>query len=180
MLAELLFHLTGFSLFEARLFRAGASAIFSAGFIFLLMPVLIRFLKKIDATSDFQKGAQQAPPILGGLLIVFIVIISTLCFADMNAYGISILLIMAAYSAIGGVDDILKIRNKRAVAAGLISRHDYQDKADGLSSRIRLVLYFLFSLVVAIFAYKLIPGMTGHLTIPFVKPTMYRFCTAGP
>ncbi len=80
---------------------------------------------------------------------------------------------MLAYSAIGGIDDFVKIRAKRLVLAGKLEKKDYQEKADGISSSLRLVLYFVFSIVVAIFAYKLIPGLTGHLTVPFIKPEIW-------
>ena len=80
---------------------------------------------------------------------------------------------MAAYAAIGGIDDVMKIRNKRLVAQGRLSRADYQLKADGISARLRLSLYFLFSLIVAVFAYKFIPGLSGHVTVPFVKPEIW-------
>jgi phospho-N-acetylmuramoyl-pentapeptide-transferase len=81
--------------------------------------------------------------------------------------------ILLAYATIGGIDDVIKIRNKKLVAKGLISKADYQLKADGISARLRLFLYFLFSLIVALFAYKFIPGLSGHLTMPFVKPEIW-------
>jgi len=78
-----------------------------------------------------------------------------------------------AYATIGGIDDVIKIRNKKLVAQGKLSKAEYQNKADGISARLRLFLYFMFSLVVAVFAYKFIPGLSGHLTMPFVKPEVW-------
>jgi len=171
MISELLANWTGLGLFDHRLFRAGAASLLGAGIVFVLMPTYIRYLRRLDATSDFDEASKpSATPIMGGLLIVFAIILSTLVFSKMNGYSISILLVMLAYSVIGGIDDLLKIKNKRLVAQGKLSKQDYQDKADGLSSSLRLTLYFLFSLLIAIFAYKFIPNINGHLTIPMIKP----------
>ncbi len=175
MLAEFLYQITDISLFDHRLFRAGASSIFAATLVFLTMPSFIAYLQKIDATSDFnEKGGKSSPPIMGGMLLVAVVVVSTLCFSKMNAYSESILIIMTAYALIGGVDDLMKIKNKRLVAKGLMKKEDFQDKADGISSRLRLVLYFLFSVCVAMFAYKFIDGLEGYLTIPFVSSEVWR------
>ncbi len=173
MLSQYLFSLTHYALFEDRLFRAGAASLFASLLVFLLMPHWIRFLNKQDATSDFDQGKKKAPPIMGGMLLVASVLAASLCFAKLNAYSISALLILLAYATIGGIDDVMKIHNKRLVNQGKITKADYQAKADGISARLRLFLYFLFSLLVAVFAYKFIPGLSGHLTMPFVKPEVW-------
>src|SRR5690606_22154463 len=89
MLSHLLGIFTGYSLFDHRLFRAGAASLLAASIVFLLMPRFIRWLIAHDATSDFdQNRARRSPPIFGGVLVVFAVLISTLCFSMMNAYSI--------------------------------------------------------------------------------------------
>jgi phospho-N-acetylmuramoyl-pentapeptide-transferase len=173
MLSHWLYETTHYALFENRLFRAGIASLFSALLVFLLMPPWIRFLNKLDASSDFDHGKRKAPPIMGGALLVAAVAIASVCFANLNAYSISALVILLAYAFIGGLDDVMKIRNKKLVAMGKLSKADYQAKADGISARLRLFLYFLFSLLVAVFAYKFIPGLSGHLTMPFVKPEVW-------
>lgn len=170
MISDFIAEFTDLSLFSHRLFRAGASSLFAAGLVYFFMPRYINYLRRIDATSDFDNKEKKSPPILGGLLLVLVVIVSTLFFARLNGYSISITLILVAYSAIGSIDDVLKVKNKRLVAKGLLSKKDYQDKADGLGTVLRLSLYFLFSLFVSILAYKLIPGLNRHLTIPLIKP----------
>lgn len=173
MLSHLLFRLTHYNLFEDRLFRAGSASLFAALLVFLVMPGYIALLNRLDATSDFDHGKRKPPPIMGGMLLVFAVLAASICFANLNAYSISTLVILMAYATIGGIDDVIKIRNKKLVAQGKLSKADYQNKADGISARLRLGLYFLFSLIVAVFAYKLIPGLSGHLTMPFVKPEVW-------
>ncbi len=173
MLAYLLYHWTHYALFDDRLFRVGAASLFASLLVFLVMPRYIVLLNRLDATSDFDHGKRKSPPIMGGMLLVFAVLAASLSFAKLNAYSISALLILLAYATIGGIDDVIKIRNKKLVAKGKLSKADYQLKADGISARLRLFLYFLFSLIVAIFAYKFIPGLSGHLTMPFVKPEIW-------
>jgi len=174
MLSEFLATVTGYGLFNDRLFRAGASSLLAATIVFLLMPSYIRFLRSWDATADFDQGKSTSPPIFGGLLLVFSIMVSTLCFSIANPYAISIIIILLAYSVIGGLDDIMKIRAKRLVLQGKMAKKAYQEKADGISSTLRLALYFTFSIIVAIFAYKLVPGLEGKLTVPFITPDVWH------
>jgi phospho-N-acetylmuramoyl-pentapeptide-transferase len=170
MISTLLAHFTGMRMFEDRLFRGGAATVLAWVIIFFAMPHFIRFLQKRDATSDFTGSSESAPPIMGGVLVVAAVLIASLVFCQFNGYSVSILLVLVAYTFVGALDDLLKVKYKRLVTAGKISKKDYMDKADGLSSRLRLGLYFGFSLMVAMFAYKFIPGLDRHLAIPFIKP----------
>ncbi len=173
MLAELLYEITGYSLFHGRLFRAGAASITSILLVFIFMPILLRWAQKVNASSDFTEEKSSAPPILGGILLVPVVLFSTLCFTIVNSYVLSILVIMVAFFSIGAVDDFAKIWTKRKIMEGKEEKKSYQDKADGISARLRLSLYFFFSLIVAIFAYKFIPGMNGHISLPFIKPDVW-------
>jgi len=143
--------------------------------VMLTMPRYIAYLQSLDATSDFDKSSEKkSPPIMGGLLLVIVSVLTALTFCRLNSYVISTLTILIAYAGVGAMDDVAKIRNKRLVAQGKLSPKDYQDKADGISSSLRLFLYFLFSILVAIFAYKFIPELKGHLTVPFIKPTVWH------
>ena len=94
MLSLLLFQLTGIQLFGDRLFRAGAASLFAALIVFLFMPPFIAFLKRLDATADFDAGKTPPPPIMGGMLVVLAVIVASLTFAKMNAYSLSTLVIL--------------------------------------------------------------------------------------
>ena len=175
MLCQWLYHLTSIDLFDGRLFRAGTAAMLSIILVMCLMPVYIRKLQSLDATSDFDKdGKSKSPPIMGGLLLVIVVEIVSLLVCKMNGYTISTLIVLAAFSAVGAIDDIAKVKAKRLIKLGKLKAADYMDKADGISSSLRLFLYFLFSLVVAIFCYKFIPELKGDLTIPFCPIDVFQ------
>ncbi len=175
MLCEWIYHLTEIPLFDSRLFRAGLAAMLSIVLVLSTMPSYIRFLQKSDATSDFDQGEKtKAPPIMGGLLLVIVVVIVSLLTCKLNGYTISTLLVLVAFSAVGAIDDIAKVKTKRLVAAGKATAAAYMEKADGISSSVRLGLYFLFSLVIAIFCYKFIPDLRGNLTVPFVPVDAFQ------
>lgn len=175
MLCEWIYHLTELSLFDSRLFRAGLAAMLSIVLLLSTMPSYIRLLQKSDATSDFDLGGKtKAPPIMGGLLLVVVVVIVSLLTCKLNGYTISTLLVLVAFSAVGAIDDIAKVKTKRLIAAGKAKAASYMEKADGISSSVRLGLYFLFSLVIAIFCYKFIPDLRGNLTVPFVPVDVFQ------
>jgi len=175
MLCHWLYQTTHIDLFDGRLFRAGTAAMLSIILVLFFMPKYIRFLQRLDATSDFDKdGKTKSPPIMGGLLLVIVVEIVSLLVCQMNGYTISTLVILALFSAVGATDDMAKVRAKRLVNQGKLKAAEYMDKADGISSTLRLVLYFLFSFVVAIFCYKFIPELKGDLTIPFCPIDVFQ------
>lgn len=175
MLCQWLYHFTSIDFFDGRLFRAGLSAMLSIIFVMVFMPIYIRKLQSLDATSDFDKdGKTKSPPIMGGALLVIVVEFVSLLVCKMNSYTISTLVILAAFSVVGAIDDIAKVKANRLIRLGKLKAADYMDKADGISSSLRLFLYFLFSLVVAIFCYKFIPELKGNLTIPFCPIDVFQ------
>ncbi|MCL2101858.1 MAG: hypothetical protein FWH22_09130 [Fibromonadales bacterium] len=171
MLIQYLYSITGAEIFESRLFRAGLAAVLAGLMVFLTMPCYIAFLKKIKATSDFK---ENSPPIMGGLLLVAVVITTSFCTVIFNGYSIAALAILFLYSTVGAIDDIAKMRKKRLVDAGKLSKKEYDEKADGISSTVRLFLYFLFSFAIAMLCYKFIPDLERDLYVPFIKSTSWQ------
>ena len=132
--------------------------------VLFFMPKYIRFLQRLDATSDFDKdGKTKSPPIMGGLLLVIVVEVVSLLVCQMNGYTISTLVILTLFSAVGATDDMAKVRAKRLVNQGKLKAAEYMDKADGISSSLRLFLYF-----------KFIPELKGDLTIPFCPIDVFQ------
>lgn len=181
MISHLLWQLTGYALFEGRLFRAGMATIVAALAVFFAMPGYIRLLKRLDFTSDFDETRKfPTAPIMGGAPLVVVVLFVSLAFALPVIPVLAILAILVSYAAVGAVDDIAKIRSKRLIALGKISKADYMAKADGISARLRLFLYFAFSLVVAAAVQHFVPHLhEGHIAIPFVKPSHFMLTLPG-
>lgn len=181
MLSLWLAEITGLALFQGRLFRAGAAALSASALVLVLMPCWIAFLRKADATSDFEGQAHmKPPPIMGGLLLVAVVLVVSLMFAIPNVQVLAILAILASYSAVGALDDMAKIRTKRRVRTGQISKQQWMEKADGISAKLRLALYFVFSLLVAYAAYRFVPHLReAAIAIPFVKPSVAQIYLPG-
>jgi len=138
--------------------------------VFLTMPGYIAFLRKAKATADFK---ENSPPIMGGFLLVVIVVIVSCLTVIINGYSIAALAILVLYSVVGAIDDIAKIHKKRLVDSGKLSKKDYEEKADGISSTTRLFLYILFSFAVAVLCYKFIPDLKSNLYVPFINPKFW-------
>ena len=68
MLCHWLYQTTHIDLFDGRLFRAGVAAMLSIILVLFFMPKYIRFLQRLDATSDFDKDGKtklsNLPPML--------------------------------------------------------------------------------------------------------------------
>ncbi len=179
MISIWLWQLTGLAIFKGLLFRAGAAVILAAIAVFFAMPPYIRLLRRLDCTSDLDGKGLPIAPIMGGLPLVLVVFAVSLVFAQPAVPVIAILVILMCYAAVGMVDDIAKIRSKRLIAQGKQKRASYMAKADGISIKVRLILYFAVSLVVAFASYKFVLHDQSYLVIPFVKPTVYTLPLPG-
>jgi len=91
---------------------------------------------------------------MGGLLIIFSVVISMLLWQDFHNYKVALALIsFLAFALIGFADDFLKIKKQNS---------------DGLSVRAKLVCQFAISIAVVLILYFMDEGST-ELYIPFLK-----------
>lgn len=170
MLIEYIYQHTGMYLLFSRLFSTSVATVLSFLLAILLFQPYIVFLRKLQFSTEFETQAGQKEPVMpAGVLFLFIISITTLITVRFNSYVISALSIYVFFSIIGAIDDIVKVLNKRRVARGLISKQDFQYKADGISAGLRLALYILISLGVALLAYEFIPNINGTITLPFVS-----------
>jgi phospho-N-acetylmuramoyl-pentapeptide-transferase len=170
MLIEFLYHHLGIYLLNSRLFSTAVATMLAFGLAMTLFPVYISFLRRMRFSSELDTAKTNHEPVMpAGLLFLGINLLTCLITARFNSYVISALLIYVFFSVIGAVDDIAKVINKRRLARGLISKEDYQYKADGISAGVRLTLYLLISLGVAALAYKYIPNISGHIVMPFLS-----------
>jgi len=174
MFIEYLYQATGKYLFYSRLFSTAIAALFSFFFAMVFFQPYIKMLRTFHSSSEFEgsnEGGGRQPVLPAGVFFLFIILATSLLCARFNSYVISSLIIYVFFSCIGALDDIAKVINKRRLAKGLITKEDYQYKAEGISALLRLSLYLAVSFGIAIAAYKLIPDINGRITIPFFSIT---------
>lgn len=168
MLIELLYRNSSLFILNSRLFSTGLATVLSFLLAVVLFPPYIGFLRRLHLSSEFASGDRPSEPVMpAGILFLCIVSVTTLMTVRMNSYVISGLIIYIFFSIIGAVDDIAKVVNKQRVLKGTLSKEDYQYKADGISAGLRLTLYIVISLIVALLAYKNIPNINGTVSLPF-------------
>jgi phospho-N-acetylmuramoyl-pentapeptide-transferase len=174
MLIELIYQETNTFLFYSRLFSTSVATLFSFCLAILTFQPYIRFLRKHQLDAEFNTTTTTRIPVMpAGILFMMIILVSCFLTARFNSYMIYSLLIYIFFGLIGALDDIAKIVNKKRLLRGQITKADYQYKADGISTNIRILLYVGISIVVAIFTYKFIPNINGHITMPFYSITKH-------
>ena len=132
----------------------------------LLGPLFIRYLTGIQFAqsirSDGPKShlAKSGTPTMGGLIIIFSFVISTLLWSDFqNPYIWVLLFITVTFASIGFLDDWLKIKD---------------NNSKGLNGRYKLGLQFVFSLIVILLILRVSPeGPNQILMLPFNKDFIF-------
>lgn len=106
-------------------------------------------IRKLGPESHYKK---VGTPTMGGVIMVFGVVVACIIFYK-KLYTISYVAIAAslAFGLMGGLDDLLKIL-----------RHN----SDGLKAYQKIIFQFVFSVLIAIFAYKH-PLIGSKLYVPF-------------
>ena len=165
MLKELLFPLVDrisfFNIFQYITFRGAYAAITALCISFIFGPRLIELLKKFKARQQVREDgpethfAKAGTPVMGGLLIILSVVVSTLLWQDFGStYTWIVLLSLVAFGLIGFLDDFLKVfrKSSRGLQAGM--------KFSGqIILALGLVLYLFFSR----------DGGGTYLYLPFIK-----------
>ena len=110
----------GFGVFQYITFRAAAAAITALLISFLFGPKIIGILQKKQigeqAKSELQKVGQHSnkagTPTMGGIIVLFAVLIPTALWANMSNMFIILILITTAWLGIVGfLDDYLNLKN---------------------------------------------------------------------
>jgi len=148
-----------FNVFRYITFRTGAATLTAIFLSFLIGPPLIRFLMRLRVDQPFQKDgpdhhAKAGTPTMGGLMILFSVVVSVLLWSDLTNRWVWIVLgVTAGYGCLGLVDDYKKVKQR--------------DNA-GITAGQKLVWQFTLAIAVAI-AIFYDPSFDGELTVPFFK-----------
>ncbi|MDM8549909.1 phospho-N-acetylmuramoyl-pentapeptide-transferase [Desulfobacterales bacterium HSG2] len=164
MLYHLLYPLhttiSAFNVFRYITFRTIYASLTAFFICFFMGPWVIRKLTEMQIGQYIQEDGPEAhhkkagTPTMGGTLIVFSIVFSTLLWTDLtNCYIWAILLITVGYGVVGFIDDYLMLSKKRN---------------RGLSARDKFLMQTILAGGVGTFVY-LCPNFNTHVTIPLFK-----------
>jgi len=149
-----------FNVFRYITFRTIYASLTAFLICFLLGPWVIQKLSAWQVGQYIREDGPQAhlqkagTPTMGGLLILFSVILATVLWANLaNYYVWIVLLVTSGFGAIGFLDDYLMQVKKQS---------------KGLSARSKLLLQTLLAIIIGILVYA-IPDFDTQVTIPFFK-----------
>lgn len=166
MLFELFFWLkddfTPFNVFRYVSFRVVAAMLTSLLISFLLYPWFIRKLQSQQIGQVIRDDGPEShlskagTPTMGGVLILFAVVISTLLWADLkNPYVGVVLGVTVLFAVVGFFDDFMKLRGKSSA---------------GVSGKVRLLIEFGIVLAVMLIMFKSDAfSYSTELYLPFVS-----------
>ena len=157
-------------IFKYLTFRSAGAALTAMIIVILLGPAVVRALKKFSFVAPLRLQGLVAEeeldyskaktPSMGGLLIIFAILVSTVLWAPLNnALVIIFLGNMLAFCAIGFYDDYNKVLYKN------------RDVDGGISAKMKLALQFLVG-ALAVYFITTIPGLGNYsqdLMLPFYK-----------
>ncbi|HOG23785.1 MAG: Phospho-N-acetylmuramoyl-pentapeptide-transferase [Candidatus Omnitrophica bacterium ADurb.Bin292] len=158
-----------FNLFRYITFRSAGASITAFFLCLWFGPACIRWLKKLKAVTDQEREYVESihhlykekknTPMMGGVLIVGSVLASVLLWGNLtNRFVWLILFVMLWFSAVGFVDDWLKMREKNS---------------HGLGSFTKLIGQVLMGLALGIYLY-MDPSFSKYLYVPLLKtPVCY-------
>ena len=156
-----------FNVFRYLTFRAAMAVLTAFLLCLLLTPWFIRQLKRLSVGQSIREVGPEShhgkagTPTMGGILIVFAVVVPTLLWADLsNAYIWLAVGVMLAFGTIGFVDDYLMLR---------------RGKNQGLSARAKMLL----TVIVAVAAGSVVLSLPTPynfeptVALPFFKHAVY-------
>ena len=167
MIYDLLYPLhtifSSFNVFRYITFRTIYATITALVICFFVGPWLIRKLQSMQIGQQIREDGPQShlvkkgTPTMGGILIIFAVVVSTLLWANLSIdYIWLILLVTVGYGLIGFIDDYRKLTGKNS---------------KGVSGKKRLAAEILIALSVSVLLY-IKPGFNSQVTIPFFKTVL--------
>jgi phospho-N-acetylmuramoyl-pentapeptide-transferase len=148
------------NVFKYITFRTALAALMALSVSFLLGPVIIRSLTRLQVGQMIRDDGPAAhhkkagTPTMGGTLILFSLVVATLLLADLaNPYVWLAVGVTVGFGVIGFVDDFRKVKRRNSA---------------GLSKRGKLAGQILVAAIGALFLYE-ISGGEGSVPMPFLK-----------
>jgi phospho-N-acetylmuramoyl-pentapeptide-transferase len=152
-----------FNVFRYITFRTIYATITALVICFVVGPWLIKKLQSLQIAQPIRDDgpkthfSKKGTPTMGGILIIFAVVISTLLWANLSVqYVWLMIMITLGYGLIGFLDDYKKLSQK---------------SSRGISGKVRLGAEILIALLFSTIVY-LQPGFSSNITIPFVKTVL--------
>ena len=153
--------------FQYITFRGAGAAVTALVLCWLLGPMVIRWLKRIGVRQEYQDRARKdgkmtdgvskrGVPTMGGLLIVGVIDLSALLWAQWNPLVTLTLLSMLVLCLLGFYDDYSKITRQNS---------------DGLTEKVKLVVQFVLSATIAVYLWRLeeTRQLITDVMVPFIK-----------
>jgi phospho-N-acetylmuramoyl-pentapeptide-transferase len=141
-------------------FRTILATLFSMALVLIIGKRVIRRLRVMQIGQHIREDGppnhkgKAGTPTMGGCLILPVVIMSTLLWAELrNIYVLLVLFVLCTFGAIGFADDYLK---------------KVQRSSRGLSGKAKFCFQVLCAFTVAVILY-LYPGFDDMLNVPFFK-----------
>ncbi len=154
---------SSFNVFRYITFRTIYAAITALVICFILGPWLIRKLQEHQIGQSVREDGpnshlvKQGTPTMGGILIIFAVVTSTLLWANLAVWYIwLVIFVTVSYGLIGFMDDYRKIARKNS---------------RGVPGKVRLAGEVGIALFVGLVLYMK-PGFTANVAIPFFKTAL--------
>lgn len=149
-----------FNVFRYLSFRIIYAAVTAFLIVFFLAPPMIKKLQTLKLGQKIRTDGPQShlgksgTPTMGGLLIIFSVLLSSVLWADIsNFYVWLVLLSLVGFGLIGFVDDYIKI---------------LRGQSKGLTATQKIIGQLGVALGIGLFFY-LSPGYSTELSVPFFK-----------
>jgi len=152
-----------FNVFRYLTFRTIFASITALLICLLMGRWLIHKLQDLQIDQQIREDGPQThqvkkgTPTMGGILIIFAVVIATILWSNLSVYYVWLaLLVTVGYGLIGFIDDYSKLAGK---------------SARGLSGKKRLAAEIAIALFVGVILYFK-PGFNTQITIPFFKTVL--------
>ena len=155
----------GFNVFRYITFRTALSVLTALGLSFIFGPWVIGRLKTVQPGNYVREYLPEGHvlkadvPTMGGTLILLVITISTLLWADLSNRMVWVVLaVFAGFGLLGLVDDMLKL---------------YGKNNKGLTIKTKFSVQVLMATVVAVYLYMFPSSEWGHhLQLPFFKDAL--------
>jgi phospho-N-acetylmuramoyl-pentapeptide-transferase len=168
LLVPLIPKYTFLNIFTYISFRAAGAAVTALLLAFIVGPIILRWLRSRAVHQVVREGTPDShqskgtTPTMGGLIFLVAGVVSILLWARLTShYTVLALIVTVWMGAIGFLDDILKLRQKRA-----------GQRNQGLVERYKLAGQIIVSVFLAIWLWQnpLSPSLPGaSTTLPFYK-----------